>query len=81
MTPTPAFAITQRLFRLERDDAGDARSVGGAVRETRIDYGPGYRVYFTQRGNTLVVLLCAGDKRTQKADIARARELAGQWRD
>jgi len=47
----------------------------------RIDYGPGYRVYFTQRGNTLVVLLCAADKRTQKADIARARELAEQWRD
>lgn len=73
--------ITQRLFRLERGNAGDARSVGGAVREMRIDYGPGYRVYFTQRGNTLVVLLCAGDKRTQKADIARARELAEQWRD
>lgn len=44
--------------------------------EMRIDYGPGYRVYFTQRGKTIVILLCAGDKRTQKQDIKRALELA-----
>jgi len=48
------------------------RPVGGGVSEMRIDYGPGYRVYFVQRGEVLVILLCGGDKRTQERDIARA---------
>ena len=73
--------IVQRVQRFKRGNAGDTRPVGGPVREMRIDYGPGYRVYFTRRGNTVVLLLCGGDKRTQQADIARARELAEQWRD
>jgi putative addiction module killer protein len=47
----------------------------------RIDYGPGYRVYFTQRGNVLIVLLCGGDKRTQNADIARAVRLARELKE
>jgi len=51
---------------------GDVRPVGGGVSEMRIDYGPGYRVYFVQRGEVLVILLCGGDKRTQERDIARA---------
>ena len=50
--------------------------VGRGVSEMRIDYGPGYRVYFVQRGEAVVVLLCGGDKRTQNRDIARAIELA-----
>ena len=62
--------------RLERGNAGDVKSVGGPVMEMRIDDGPGYRVYFTQRGNTVAVLLCGGDKRTQQKDIARAQKLA-----
>ena len=56
---------------------GDAKPVGAGVSELRIDYGPGYRVYYTQRGNVLIVLLCGGDKRTQAADIKAAKKLAG----
>jgi putative addiction module killer protein len=52
------------------------KPVGKGVSEMRIDYGPGYRVYLTRRGNALVILLCGGDKRTQERDIARAQELA-----
>jgi putative addiction module killer protein len=57
------------------------KSVGGVVSELRIDYCPGYRVYFTRRGSVLVVLLCGGDKRTQSRDIKRAAEIAGQLED
>jgi putative addiction module killer protein len=55
---------------------GDVKPVGSGVSEMRIDYGPGYRVYFVRRGDTVVILLCGGDKRTQDRDIARALELA-----
>jgi putative addiction module killer protein len=51
------------------------------VREMRIDYGPGYRVYFTRRGQLVILLLCGGDKRTQDADIKRAIEIAEDWSD
>ena len=61
---------------LSLGNPGDVRPVGGGVSEMRIDYGPGYRVYFVRRGDTVVVLLCGGDKRNQDRDIARARELA-----
>lgn len=55
---------------------GDTKSVGDGVSELRIDIGPGYRVYFTRRQRTLVILLCGGDKQTQRTDIRRAQQLA-----
>ena len=68
--------ITVRIRRLSLGNPGDVKPVGGGVSEMRIDYGPGYRVYFVGRGDTVVVLLCGGDKRNQDRDIARALELA-----
>jgi len=56
---------------------GDSKAVGSGITELRIDYGPGYRVYYIQRGAVLIVLLCGGNKSTQQADIARARMIAG----
>ena len=73
--------IMVRIRRLAEGNAGDAKSVGGNVSELRIDYGPGYRIYFTRRGEELILLLMGGDKRTQWKDIAKARELADQWRN
>jgi putative addiction module killer protein len=55
---------------------GDVKPVGAGLSELRIDFGPGYRVYFVQRGSVLVVLLCGGDKKTQAVDINRAKQLA-----
>jgi putative addiction module killer protein len=74
--------ISKRIKRLEMGNPGDVKSVGGGVSELRIDYDPGYRLYFTKCGKTIVVLLCGGDKRTQTADIERAIEMAkelGRW--
>jgi putative addiction module killer protein len=68
--------IQARIDRLEIGNPGDAKPVGDGVSEMRIDYGPGYRVYFVQRGTKLVILLAGGDKRTQPRDIAVARDLA-----
>jgi putative addiction module killer protein len=68
--------IQARIRRLSVGNFADVRPVGEGVSELRIDYGPGYRVYFVQRGATLVVLLAGGDKRTQDRDIATARALA-----
>ena len=55
--------------------------MGRGISELRIDYGPGYRVYFLRRGNEIVILLCGGDKSTQARDIATAKRLAEEWRD
>ena len=68
--------IVARIRRMELGNPGDARSVGQGVMEMRIAYGPGYRVYYGHRGSAIVILLCGGDKRTQRSDIRRARELA-----
>ncbi len=70
--------IRNRLTRIESGNLGDYRSVGEGVFELRIDYGPGYRVYFGQIGSTIIVILCGGDKSTQEQDILTAREY---WRD
>jgi putative addiction module killer protein len=64
--------ITARLDRLKAGLLGDWKSVGGGICELRIDHGPGYRVYYGQEGNTLILLLCPGDKSTQAKDIEKA---------
>ena len=68
--------IAVRIRRLSLGNPGDVKPVGSGVSEMRIDYGPGYRIYFTRRGDIVVVLLCGGDKRTQHRDITRALALA-----
>jgi len=68
--------IFERIRRLRDGNAGDVKPVGKAVSEMRISYGPGYRLYFTQRGKTLIILLCGGDKSSQNEDIARAIAMA-----
>jgi putative addiction module killer protein len=73
--------IAKRIQRLARGQFGDVKSVGAGVSEMRVHVGPGYRVYFVQRGSTLIVLLCGGDKSTQQRDIARAIALATQLGD
>ena len=68
--------IDSRIRRMSLGNFGDVTPVGEGVSEIRIDYGPGYRVYYTQRGQALVVLLAGGDKDSQDRDIQRALELA-----
>ena len=70
--------IAARLRRVELGNFGDVKPVGSGVSELRIDYGPGYRVYLTQRGLEVVILLAGGDKRTQSKDIEAAIEMAKQ---
>lgn len=71
--------ILVRMTRLSQGNPGDVKPVGQGVLEIRVDFGPGYRIYFTRRGDQIALLLCGGDKRTQAADIARAKEIAAQW--
>lgn len=73
--------ILNRIRRLAAGNPGDVKPVGSGISEMRIDYGPGYRVYFVQRGAVVVVLLCGGDKRTQERDIGRAKALAETLED
>jgi putative addiction module killer protein len=70
--------IDIRIRRVELGVPGDVKPVGAGISELRIDYGPGYRVYFVQRGSALIVLLGGGDKRSQTADIKAAKALAAQ---
>ncbi len=70
--------IVDRLKRASDGNFGDVKPAGSGVSEMRIDYGPGYRVYFFRRGKELVILLCGGDKKTQKADIAKAVRMKGE---
>lgn len=71
--------IAARLTRLANGAFGDTKTIAEGIRELRIHIGPGYRVYFQQRGNEIILLLCGGDKSTQSADIRRARLIARDW--
>jgi putative addiction module killer protein len=73
--------IDARILRLAHGNAGDVRPVGSGVSEMRIDYGPGYRVYYIQQGSVIAVLLCGGDKSSQNKDIRHAIDLAIPWRN
>lgn len=77
--PQARARINARILRLAFGNLGDAKPVGDGVSEMRIDCGPGYRVYFTQRTSVVVLLLCGGDKSTQRKDIERARLLAREF--
>ena len=68
--------ILLRISRFRVGNFGDAERLGERVSEARVDHGPGYRIYFTPRGTTLIILLRGGDKRTQAADMVRAKRLA-----
>jgi putative addiction module killer protein len=68
--------IVGRIRRMEMGNPGDTRGVGHGILEMRIDYGPGYRIYYMHCGAQIVILLCGGDKRTQAQDIKRAQKLA-----
>jgi putative addiction module killer protein len=76
-----ASRIVMRLERAAAGNLGDTKPVGEGVSEMRVDHGPGYRVYFIRRGDTVVVLLCGGDKSSQQRDIADAKRLAREWRE
>ena len=68
--------IFVRTKRLAEGNPGDHRFLGDMVSEMRIDYGPGYRVYYKDTGKEIIILLCGGDKATQQADVIRAKEIA-----
>jgi putative addiction module killer protein len=71
--------IASRLDRLAYGNAGDVKPVGMGISELRIDSGPGFRIYFKKHGNTIMILLCGGDKSTQAKDIQTAKRLAAEW--
>jgi len=68
--------INRRIDRLEKGNPGDVEPIGEGCFEIRIDYGPGYRVYFKNTGSQIIIILCGGDKSTQKRDIEKAKRLA-----
>jgi putative addiction module killer protein len=71
--------IEVRIRRLSLGNPGDAKSVGEGVNELRIDYGPGYWVYYKRHGDVIIILLCGGNKSTQHKDIERAKQLAKEF--
>jgi putative addiction module killer protein len=73
--------VLVRIDRLAAGNPGDVRPVGNGVSELRIDYGPGYRVYYLQEGDRLILLLCGGNKASQDDDILAAKRIAEQWKE
>ena len=74
--PQARTRIVARIKRLENGNPGDVEPAGKGISEMRIDYGPGYRVYYKDTGKEIIILLCGGDKTTQDADIANAKKIA-----
>lgn len=75
-----AVRVLVRIDRLAAGNPGDVKPVGGGISELRIDYGPGYRVYYLQDGPQLILLLCGGDKSSQRQDIEEAHRIAEEWK-
>ncbi|MCM2505634.1 type II toxin-antitoxin system RelE/ParE family toxin [Aureimonas altamirensis] len=73
--------ILTRLSHVQEGNFGDHKSVGDGVSELRFAFGPGYRVYYTRRGNVVVIMLCGGDKGSQQSDIRKAKALAAELED
>ena len=73
--------INTRVYRLSLGNPGDVKPVGSGISEMRIDYGPGYRIYFIHRGQKLIILLCGGDKSSQADDILSAKALTADLED
>jgi putative addiction module killer protein len=73
--PRAKAVILNHIDNMEEGKMGNAKSLGGGVYEMKIDYGPGYRLYYCQRGTDVIILLCAGDKSTQQADIDHAKDM------
>jgi putative addiction module killer protein len=76
-----AARVLVRLDRLAAGNRGDVKPVGAGISELRINYGPGYRIYYLQDGDKLIILLCGGDKSTQDDDIKNARRIAKEWKE
>lgn len=76
-----AARIASRLLRAEDGNLGDVKAVGEGIGEMRVDYGPGYRLYFIRQGSALIVLLCGGDKSTRQRDITEAKRLVQKWKE
>lgn len=74
-------AVALRLARLSYGHVGDAKPIGEGISELRVHYGPGYRIYIKRRDNTVIILLCGGDKGSQIKDIETAKKLANEWSD
>lgn len=73
--------ILMRIDRMKEGNFGDSEPIGDGLSEARIHYGPGYRVYFMQQGDQIVVLLCGGDKASQPKDIKQAKRIAQAWKE
>ncbi|EDV5024202.1 type II toxin-antitoxin system RelE/ParE family toxin [Salmonella enterica subsp. enterica serovar Ball] len=73
--------VLARIDRMKEGNFGDSEPIGDGLSEARIHYGPGYRVYFMQQGDVIVLLLCGGDKSSQSKDIKQAKRIAEAWRE
>ncbi|MQT11369.1 type II toxin-antitoxin system RelE/ParE family toxin [Segnochrobactrum spirostomi] len=76
-----AARIQARIDRLASGNPGDVKPMGSGISEMGVDHGPGYRVYFMQRGDILIVSLCGGDKSSQSRDIVKAKAIAAEWKE